>query len=757
MAIKPFPFVDDEFNVDENPNEVRPTKGNPRFPLIPPKPNVSNETYTKAGLKFAERLVEATNAGRPENEHIDIDDVPAGLVRSFEAADASTNQNVSFLSSGAVKTSSTGDGELFTVDVLLNPLAVCPDPMNGRTMIDAILQGRHLMNPTGDTENLDLPLFDIDSARQLVDATDASVAELGFAGEVKPGKDYQDLISVGLQGVHESILVVPTCYRTPDGATSWMLVALDGNRRLAMTMRALTEASGMKATELAAWRRHLFTAGGLALSELDADGVNAVRRTAQFRDKVGGAIYPASHNDADVEAYLDGPAARSISLRTIARCRSIRAQLVLGINPQTLAGTVEQEASKTAALVQRVVRRRHIEEAAQKAWSADAQNMQVAAGALRRVEDRIREGADYVPLTLDEVHSVNNTEVIAWAGAANGTSHPLRMATKVLATLACDGHDGTPVVKDEMKAFNISVYRNKGGERRASLSTERIMPMLGYTSTVTSPYKRTRSVIDRTMRSRVFTACTNHPQPETPWWSLVDLSIDELVARGEAEREAHGDGDGDDEFSAGSWGPATRALVLMAVIATAASPALADGRNSVSPFVVTLTGLGNTRGKTAAMPDALMFRLAKHPDGMEQLGEILRAATASPPEVPRNLIDPEATIDGDPSTKGLLTEVFLRSEALGWTRSDNEDGDTVEAGSGAEEDLSEYQQYQNWLASFTDLVIQASQTAEAAQSDETLKGEFMQFGFDNPELKSALDAITEIINNARFISQQTGN
>ena len=362
-----------------------------------------------------------------------------------------------------------------------------------------------------------------------------------------------------------------------------------------------------------------------------------------------------------------------------------------------------------------------------------------------------------MPLTLDEVHSVNNTEVIAWAGAANGTSHPLRMATKVLATLACDGHDGTPVVKDEMKAFNISVYRNKGGERRASLSTERIMPMLGYTSTVTSPYKRTRSVIDRTMRSRVFTACTNHPQPETPWWSLVDLSIDELVARGEAEREAHGDGDGDDEFSAGSWGPATRALVLMAVIATAASPALADGRNSVSPFVVTLTGLGNTRGKTAAMPDALMFRLAKHPDGMEQLGEILRAATASPPEVPRNLIDPEATIDGDPSTKGLLTEVFLRSEALGWTRSDNEDGDTVEAGSGAEEDLSEYQQYQNWLASFTDLVIQASQTAEAAQSDETLKGEFMQFGFDNPELKSALDAITEIINNARFISQQTGN
>ena len=55
------------------------------------------------------------------------------------------------------------------------------------------------------------------------------------------------------------------------------------------------------------------------------------------------------------------------------------------------------------------------------------------------------------------------------------------------------------------------------------------------------------------------------------------------------------------------------------------------------------------------------------------------------------------------------------------------------------------------------MVIQASQTAEAAQSDETLKGEFMQFGFDNPELKSALDAITEIINNARFISQQTGN
>ena len=753
MPSRPFPFIDDTFDVADNPNESKPTRDNPRFPLIPPKPNASDDAFTRSGQKFAERLVEATNAGTPEQEHIDIDDVPTGLVRAFEAADASPGQNVSYLAQGTLKASSTGDGELYLVEVLLNPMAVCPDPMNGRTMIDTILQGRKLLTPTGDAPGLELPLFELDSASELIEMVDASTAELGFSGQVAPGKDYQDLISVGLQGVHEQILVIPTCYRTPDGNEAWFLVALDGNRRLAMTMRALHEASGLSSNELAAWRRHLFTAGGATLTSLDAQGVNAVRRIAQFGDQQGGTMYPSSPGDADVVDFLSGPAERSMRLRTLMRCRSIRAQLVLGVNPETVSPALAAEPSRASALVQRIVRRRHIEEAAQKPWSSDAQNMQVATSALRRVEARILEGADYVPLTVDEISRVINSEVVRWPTAPDDPNHPLRIAAKVLATLVCDDHDGTSVVKEEMKAFNIPVSRGKIAERRASLATERVMPILGFSDPAKARYKQARTVIDRTVRSRAFTDCARHPNPTEPWWSLIDLPVEDLKVRATEERaHAAATGSADDQ-GAGAWGPATRALVLLALLASAASPGLADGRSNASPFIITINGLGGTRGVSKTTPDHVMFRLANHDGGPEQLGEIVGAGTSTPPVPPKNIIDPTAEVSGDPSTRGYLTEHFLRSEAMGW-RSGEDEGLGGDDDDEPEDYQSPFQQYQGWVASFTDLLNQVAQTAEVVTNgDDEMKREFQSHGLIGEEIQQALHVINDVVNRGRIFAE----
>ena len=656
MPERPMPYADEDYDTTNNPPEVIPTASSPRFPLLPPKPNVVDDAFTRSGRKFAERVAEAANLGRDPGAHIDADDVPAGLVRAFEAADAAPAQNVSNLASGAITPLSTGDGELLVVEVLVNPMAIVPDPMNGRTMLGHVSRRQRMLVPTCDDDQLDLPVFDLESATELVDMANASHTELGFRNpRVAQGKDYQDLISVGLQGVHEPILVTPQIFRTDDGGLFHALVADDGNRRLAMTLRVLADTAAFSVAELNGWTAPLWDGSGYQLTDWDAAAVNRLRTRSIVDNDSAGTWFPSSGNDDDIEAFLDGPVERSVRIRSFLRSRVVRAQIVVGVNNATLSPAAQVESSSSHAVVKRIVRRRHIAEAAQKPWDDGAQSVQIATASLLRIRDGIADAKDFVPLDTDEITTILDGKTPTWAAANDLDKHPMRLAAKLIATLVCDEHDGTSAVRYEMKSFNMSIHHSKIGDNKARIAADRVMPLLGFDDPTNSRTKQVRSVIDRAARSGVWQDVSKHPNGSTnPWWELIDTDADELAALATTEKDAHD-----------NLGPATRALALKALCAwplAAVASTSTRPRRSRSQSTVSVAPARQRR-----LPNSSSCR-SRPPMGVDQLAEIVKAGESMAPVLPKNIIDPTAEVDGDPSTRGFLTEHRCAAPpSAGWT------------------------------------------------------------------------------------------
>jgi len=677
MANQTYPFVDSDYDRSDNPPEVA-IADSTRFQLLLPKDNVSPGAHTKSAQKLAERLVEVSNVGRPADQHITEAEVPDGLLYAFEAADAAAQHNVSNLSAGTIKTLSTDVGELQYVDVLLSPFALCHDPMNGRTIFTSRINRHGTLEPSGEDPTVHLPILKVGSAKSLQDMVSQGYDELGYSGPtVKAGKDYNDLVSIGLQGIHEPILAMPVRYYTPSGESMWTLVIYDGNRRVAAARRVLREATNLAYADLNAWDDHLINADGSAtLRDMDAIAVNALRKKALLRDFAGGRWAPVSGREDDRQYWLDNVAANSIAVRSVVRCRTIPVRLVLGVNAPTLSTQLGAEPSPSMTLVHRIVRRLHIEEAAQKQWSEPVQHLQVALEALRNALAKLESGADLMPMNEAELKAVLDNRTQDWAGVLeNDSMHPLRLAAKVIAEIVCDDHDGAGAATNALRAFGMAGRGKNKREHLSEAAESIVMLLLGFDQVESGSYNRVSAVIDRTFRSRVFYETTRHPGP-TKWWELLNLPIDELVelALPEADITSGREDSEPADDGLGNFGPATRALLAMAIIAQSASPVVrgSTGRVTGSVFQLTMNGLNGTRGVTKTTPDLVMQRLAqRHPGGIQQLGEIIDAALNG--RLPRNVIDPDcvsAQFNGgpeDPSTKSLLTESFLRGEALGWT------------------------------------------------------------------------------------------
>jgi hypothetical protein len=747
MPDRPMPYADEDYDVNAHPNEVRPTANSPRLPLLPPKPNVVEDAFTRSGIKFAERLAEAANIGRDTDDHIGIDDIPEGLVRAFEAADAAPAQNVSNLASGAITPLSTGDGELLIVEAILNPMAIIPDPMNGRTMLGHVSRRSRLLTPTCDDAQLDLPVFDLEAASELIDMANASHTELGFRHpRVAPGKDFQDLVSIGLQGVHEPILVTPQVFRGPDGSMMHGLVADDGNRRIAMQLKILADVAGFSAAEQNAWATPMWNGTGYEVRDWTAADVNRVRQRSLIGAETPGTWFPRSGNADDIDAFLNGPAMRSVRIRSFLRSRVVRAQIVVGVNNATLSPAARSEASSTNAVVKRIVRRRHITEAAQKPWDESAQSVQVATSALLGIRDAIGAAKDFVPLTAPEISSVLDGRVAAWS-AADIDAHPLRLAAKLAATLICEEHDGTSIVRSEMKSFNMSTHHSKIADNRARIAADRVMPLLGFDDPGHSRTKQVRSVIDRAARSRVWQDVKSHPGGVTdPWWRYLDCDSDELAALADAETGV-----------GSSMGPASRALAFKALLCLAASPAVASSSSKASPFTITLNGLGGTRGETKTTPDLVILKVLDHPQGVAQLAEIVAAGETSPPRLALNVVNPDAELDGDPSTRGFLTEHELRGPTYGWQGDDADGLDGDGDGSVAEPDdptPTPYVQYLAWQEHFTALLHQLAAEAKAVTdgADELIE-QFNAHGLPNGgDLLDEVNRVIQVVSNGKFIA-----
>jgi hypothetical protein len=659
-----FAFVDENYTRDEYPEEIGPSVGDARFPFIPPKSKPGQDTLSKPALLLRERIAEA--AGIPPEQ------VPEGLLRAVEAADAWPDENVRNFAGGRVRSISTEAGEILFVDFWASPLALTHDPNNGRTIADARAKGLPYLEALRDDAVTGAPVICVKDAAEFIGGVEETSGDLGFTGNIIDAKDLQDFNWVGLQGVHEPTLVAPVRVEDQAGGSTWSLVMQDGNRRLAMQRRCLREVTGLSMSEIEAWADHLYSPGGTRLRDVTARDVESVRRKALFKD--GKYWRPSSAAPEAVEAWLS---ASNVAQRTVIRNSVIPARLVIGY--RNLRAGIEGRSAAMEPL-HRYIRRTHIKTAAQKEWSAATQATQVALDAMRRIMVRADSTKGYtMPVTRGELDLAYGNQTVDWEGAdPSDPSHPLRFAAKAIATFVCSGTTAEGDVKQSLIAHAMSTHYTRLRENRAGVAASVAMPILGYGADDRADYNRTRAVVDRASRHPMFVAVTRHPGGEIdPWWGHLGRPVYELLALADKEYDeaAPGADDVPDEKSVGPFGPATRALLFLAIMGQAANPAfrLPAAGEQATPWQLTVNGLGGTRGATLTTPDLVMRQvLARHKkDGVKQLAEIVQAALAA--RVPVNTLDPGWT-DMDthgqpvPGTAGTVTERFLRSTNMGWSR-----------------------------------------------------------------------------------------
>ncbi len=659
-----FAFVEETVDPSEYPDEIRPTYGSDRFPFTVPKSKLDEDTLSKPALLLRGRIAEFTGA--------DPEDIPMGLLRAVEAADAWPDENVKNFASGRVRSISTEVGEIVFVDFWANPLALTHDPNNGRTIADARAKGQPYLEAVRDDPMTAAPVMRVTDAAEFIAGVEATAGALGFTSNITDAKDLQDINWVGLQGVHEPTLIVPTLVEDLQGNATWILEDDDGNRRRAMQLRCLREATGLAMSELEAWDDHLHQPDGTTLlRHWTAKDVEAVRRKSLYKD----ATYwrPAAGSREAVEGWLSGS---NIAQRTVIRNSVILCRLVVGYRNLNVKGAVgERSAAKEA--VHRYIRRTHIKTAAQRDWSTATQAMQVALDSIRRIRVRYDQTHGYkMALSRAELDLVYANTITDWLGTdRNDPRHPLRLAAKAIATFVCNDTTAEGDVKRSLTAHSLSTHATKIRENRASVAASVAMPILGLNVDDKGDYTRARAAVDRASRHPMFVAVKKHPNGATdPWWAYVDRPVDELLALADREfDEGMGADDSPDEKSTGNFGPASRALLFLATLGQATNPAFRDtlAGEQATPWQLTLNGLGGTRGNTMTTPDLVMRQVLAHhkKNGVAQLAEMVRAALVS--ELPLNTIDPDYVDMDDKGqpierTRKTVTERFLRSKAMGW-------------------------------------------------------------------------------------------
>jgi hypothetical protein len=659
-----FAFVDESLDPSEYPDEIKPSYGSDRFPFTVPRTKADEDTLSKPAQLIRDRIAEISGA--------DANEIPVGLLRAIEGADAWPDENVKNFASGRMRSISTEVGDIIYVDFWASPLALAHDPNNGRTIAESRAMRLPYLEAVRDDPVTGAPVMRVSDAAELITGVEMAGGALGFTANITDVKDLQDINWVGLQGVHEPTLIVPTLVEDTQGNATWILEDDDGNRRLAMQRRCLREATGMAFSEFVAWDDHLHQSdGSKVLRHWTAADVESARRKALYKD----ARYwrPSGASEDAVSEWLKST---TKAQRTVIRNSVIPARLVIGYRNLNIKGGIG-ERSAAKEVVHRYIRRTHIKTAAQRDWSPATQAMQVALDSIRRIKVRSDETHGYkMALSRQELDLIYNNAIVDWMGVAvDDPEHPLRLATKAIATFVCSGTTAEGDVKRSLTAHSLSTHATKIRENRAAVAASVAMPILGLNVDDKGDYTRARAVVDRASRHPMFVAVLKHPQgAENPWWSYIDKSAGELKELADKEYDdGMGDDDSPDEKSVGSFGPATRALLFMAIVGQATNPGFraVEGGEQTTPWQLTNTGLGGMRGNTQTTPDLVMRQvLAKHKKaGVGQLAEIVRASLAA--EVPANTIDPDY-VDVDAygnavaGTKGTVTERFLRSSEMGW-------------------------------------------------------------------------------------------
>lgn len=657
-----YPFIDNTYpaNPVYGPEAlVSPLNGVGLYHAPKPPPG---DRLSKPVTELAKRWAALFNEVHPDSEPITDAEIPEGLLRALELIDADPDQNVANFAKARVQTVRTAVGSAISVPMLVNPAAVLSDPTNGRILQHIRgLRGGNTVEVVGETD-LGVPVLQVSSAQALIAMVEDARHHLGFLGpgDIANQKDLSDLISIGLQGIHSEITLVPVLFRDDSGAEGYFFVAIDGNRRLEMARSVTRLTTGLTDDEVVSSLDHLFTESSVMLRDADADDVRNARRKALYHDVRGGQWEPEGHSrDLEkVEHFERTTAAADIRVRSLARVRAVHATVMLTVDPRTIVGDAVEAEAKLMAVGSAFVRSVHIDDAAQKEWEPEAQQYMAMSDAMTRTLKWLRSGADLsLPISADEIKAILGRKAAPWISepgmsAPDGPVHPVNLALKGAAALACNGQDGEIPTRAAMLAMSMSTVGKNGPLKKAEIASRLAADVLFPAAEKKGVVDRARTSLERAMRSRLFYDVKNHPSGLTdPWWSHIDDAVDDLVETARIELTDWQAGNTED-MGAGWFGPCGRALMFKALTVQTSSPAV-RGLNEQ----LTQTGLGGDRGNTSASPEVVMARLLESSGGIAQLGEIVESGLGTTVRKPQNTIDP---------TVGPLTEEFLRGEAFGW-------------------------------------------------------------------------------------------
>ena len=534
---------------------------------------------------------------------------------------------------------------------------------------------------------LGFPIIEMPSAAAALNMLNDARTEIGLSGpagsRIADEQDQATLISVGLHGVNEAILVVPTVLRDPDGNETLLMVAYDGTRRLEAAKRVQVEVTGCSPEAAFLAVDHLTRSGTPEFRNYDHDAVTHIRRGLLFGDHRGGTWIPAGNNPSE-DSLLGFAASRIASdmqARTMARVRTIRANVLIGVIPTSLSDDADNSPSPLLAVTNAKVRSLHIEESSQKQWSEAAQRYKAAEEAISRIQKAFTSGTHpTVPVSSAQLTDLMDRSVPVWgagspdANVPDGPVHPIRLGAKLMATFTCTDQDGYGAATEALRMFGIAVSGKNARENRSQVAVNAAELCLFPLGETQGTINRISTAIERAFRSSVFYDTVNHPSGLTdPWWKHLDDSVDVLVDGAKAELAAFTAGTVQD--TATKWfGPHGRALAALGVFAQTASPLL---RSSSNTSQLTLNGLGGTRGETKATPDQVILNLLSADDRIELLGEMVAAALGATLRIPIN------TLSG---TGAPLTEADLRGKDLGWDPAPDPDPDPAQGAMSLDEE-----------------------------------------------------------------------
>lgn len=720
-----------------------------------PKPP-TGQKLSKLATEFGRRMVDIHNDCHPVEAAISESGVPEGLLRSIELIDADPEGNLQRIAKSKLQVIRTSSGNAYGLSMRVTPSAVLSDPTNGRVVQNTI--GRRAdstFKVVGETE-LGTPVVSVDSAEALIAMVHDARFELGFlSSEITHEKDLTDLISIALQGVHSDLTLMPIRCEDNEGGSSYFWVAIDGNRRLEALRRIIRAVTGLSDAQVVGATDHLIQGSAVKLRDPDVEAVRNIRRKQMYGDVRGGMWEPHGHaRDAEaVAAFLNHSAAGDIRIRTMLRTRSVDATLLVGYDPKSVVGDGRDAPAKLMSIATAYVRSVHISSAAQKQWEPEAQQFI----AMRESLDRMRAGAvagiaNYLPVTVDEIDTILNRETAGWsiepcASAPDGPIHPVALALKGSAAIACNGQDGEAAARAAMQAMSIAVTGRNSTNHKAEIASRLAADVLLPMGTKKGTVDRARTSIDRAIRSRSFWDVKSHPNGlADPWWRHIDDPTKELVDAASEELDRL-DPHNLEDHGAGWFGPSGRALAHKALIVQTSSPAVRG-----TQYQLTQTGIGGTRGNTMVGPEVVIYRMLETPDGIRQLGEIVEAGIGTTLRLPQNTIDP---------TEGPLDEFFLRGERLGWEKKTTDSEASGPGGKPAE------QVYEEKWAALSDSLLSAAEAIrdltepERQFTDEfgrTLLDVFNERGFDasdDSEIMVALRALQRSITKAAIIAERT--